>query len=167
MIGCGGDDGGDADDEAGPDRDAYVAALVASYDNPFTTPDDHGRMAEATVEVLGLGAPAETGTADELREAVRLQDFGSTPDEATAGDLVDALDACVTPATSPAGGRASGVRALSGGNGTPRGGGDGQPGPWGLVRKPRLSAAATPSPLRRLGYPGGSTRRRTSGGRQG
>lgn len=109
LAACGGDDSGGSDDGADPergtedvdsgaaagDRDDYVDALAASYDNPYTTPEDRRCMAEATVEVLGVDALAAAGTADELRESDRLQLFGVTPDEATAGELVDALDACV------------------------------------------------------------------------
>jgi hypothetical protein len=91
------DDGREAEPEAeeGGDRDDYVTAFVDTYDNPYTTPEDRRCMAEASVEVLGVATLTAAGTPDELREAGRLQEFGITPDEATAGDLVDAIDACV------------------------------------------------------------------------
>jgi hypothetical protein len=99
CSGDGADDDADAEAERGAeaegDRADYVAALTESYDNPYTTAEDRRCMAEATVDVIGVEALAAVGTAAELREAGRLQVFGVTPDEATAGELVDALDACV------------------------------------------------------------------------
>jgi hypothetical protein len=98
VMACSGDDSADDADRGSGDeggRDDYVTALDQSYDNPNTTPDDRRCMAGATVDVLGVEALTEAGTVDELREAGSLQAFGITPDETTAGELVDALDACV------------------------------------------------------------------------
>jgi hypothetical protein len=98
VMACSGDGSADDADRGAEDEgnhDDYVTALTQSYDNPYTTPEDRRCMADATVDVLGMETLTEAGTADELREADRLQGLGITPDEATAGELVDALDACV------------------------------------------------------------------------
>jgi hypothetical protein len=113
VVGCGGG-GSDSADDNGDDRgseatggdrhptsgdntrESYVAAFTDSFDNPYATAEDKSCMGEATVDVLGIETLRATGTPDDVREAGGgLQTFGIQLDEAIAGALFDALDACV------------------------------------------------------------------------
>lgn len=119
AVGCSKSEGDSADDarkdssaedpastSGGDNHESYADAFTKSIDNPHATAANARCMGQAYVDAIGLEALEAAGTPDELLAAGgQLPSFGVQLDEATAGTLFDALNACVNMRTLVLGGR--------------------------------------------------------------
>jgi hypothetical protein len=119
AVGCSGGEGDSADDARkgsstqGPDstsggdkHESYADAFTEFIDNPRVAAADARCMGKAYVDAIGLETLEAAGTPDELRAAGgQLPSFGVHLDEATAGTLFDALNACADMRTLVFGGQ--------------------------------------------------------------